>query len=69
MSSGSPLERLGLLDTASPKFHDQISNILHGEDYKQWVQTVHGDDLVGLVDCLDTVRPRAQLIHPLLKLP
>ena len=69
MSSGSLLERLSLLDTASPKFHDQIGNILHEEDYKQWVPAIHGGDLVRLVDCLDQVRRRAQLIHPPLKLP
>ena len=69
MSSGSPLELLGLLDTASPTFHDQINNILHGEDYKQWVPAVHGGCLVGLVDYLDTVRHRAQLIHLPLKPP
>ena len=69
MSSSSPLEQLALLDMASPMFRDQIGNVLHGEYYKQWVPAVQGGDLVGLIDCLDKVRRRAQLIYLPLKLP
>ena len=69
MSFRSPLEQLHVLDTASPKFRDQIANVLHGESYKQWVQAVQEDDLARLIDYLDEVRRRAKLIHPLLKLP
>ena len=56
MPSHSPLEQLRHLDRSSSEFHDRVSNILYGEDYKKWVQTVQGDDLVGLVDYLDKVR-------------
>ncbi|KAF9644873.1 kinase-like protein [Thelephora ganbajun] len=53
MSSLDPLEQLRRLNSSSSKFHDQLSNILYGQEYKQWVQGIRGDDVVGLVDCLD----------------
>ena len=56
MSSRTPLIQLRRLDRTSSTFHDQVSNILYGEEYKEWVQTVQGDDLVALVDHLDKVR-------------
>jgi len=56
MSSRSPLKQLRRLDKSSSKFHDRVSNILYGKEYMQWVPTIQGDDLVGLVDYLDEVR-------------
>ena len=56
MSFRTPLIQLRRLDRSSSTFHDQVSNILYGEEYKQWVPTVQGDDLVALVDHLDKVR-------------
>jgi len=53
MSSRSPLEQLRRLDTSSPEFHDRVSNILGGGEYREWVSTIEGDDLVGLVGYLD----------------
>jgi len=55
MPSRSPLEQLHRLDRSSLEFHDQVSNVLYGEEYKQWVPTIEGDDLVGLVGYLDEV--------------
>ncbi|KAF9642290.1 hypothetical protein BDM02DRAFT_3273522 [Thelephora ganbajun] len=52
MSSLSPLEQFRHLNSSS-KFHDQASNILYGREYKQWVQGIRGDGVVGLVDYLD----------------
>jgi len=62
MSSGNPLTLLRRLDTSSSTFHDQVSNILSGEEYKRWKPGVQGDDLVGLVDYLDKVRHRVSLV-------
>ena len=56
MSSGDPLKQLRALDKSSSNFHEQVGDILHGEEYKQWVPELQGDDLVGFVDCLDKVR-------------
>ena len=56
MSSHTPLIQLRRLDRTSSTFHDQVSSILYGEEYKQWVPTVQGDDLTALVDHLDKVR-------------
>jgi len=59
MSSNDPLRRLFRLDRSSSKFHDQVSNILYGEEYRQWVLNLRSEDLVGLVDYLDKVLHRA----------
>jgi hypothetical protein len=64
MSSHSPLKRLRRLDRSSSEFQDQVSNILYGEEYKQWVPNIQGDDLVGLVDYLDKVRCRVSPLYP-----
>ena len=69
MSLSSPLGQLRRLDRSSSKFHDQLSNILYGEEYKRWVQNLQGDDLVGFVDYLDEVRRRVLLLRPPLKPP
>ena len=66
--SRGPLKQLRRLDKSSSKFHDQVSNVLYGEEYKQWVPTIRGDDLVGLVDYLDTVCCRVSLPHSPLRL-
>jgi len=55
MSSQNPLEQLCRLDGSSSEFHDQVSNILYGGEYRQWVLNLQSDDLVGLVDYLDKV--------------
>jgi len=67
MSSRSPLERLRHLDKSSSKFHDRVSNILYGEEYKEWMPTIEGDDLVGLADHLDKVRCHTSLPRSPLK--
>jgi hypothetical protein len=55
-SPGSPaLQQLGRLNGSSPKFHDQLGDVLHGEEYKQCVPNLQGDDLAWLVDYLDKV--------------
>ena len=46
------------LNMSSPGFHDQLSNILYGEEYKRCVGDLQGDDLVSLVDYLDKARYR-----------
>jgi len=69
ISSCDPLEQLRRLDGSSPKFHDQVSEILHGEEYKQWVSDIQGDDLVALVNCLDQVHHPVSLVHSPLKPP
>jgi hypothetical protein len=55
MSSRSPLSQLHHLDTFSSTFEDQVLNILYGQEYRQWMQHLQGDNLVGLADYLDKV--------------
>lgn len=58
MPSYSPLNQLRGLDASSFAFHDQVSNILDGEEYKRWMPNLRGEDLAGLVNYLDKVRHR-----------
>jgi len=57
MSSPRPQAFQGLrrLSWSSPNFHDQLSNVLCGEEYQRCVQNLQGDDSVWLVDYLDKV--------------
>jgi len=57
------LQRLDGLKRSSSDFHDQLSNVLYAEEYKQYVSDLRGDDLVWLVDYLDEVRCRLALPH------
>jgi len=66
MSSFNPLGQLRRLDGSSPGFHDQLSHVLYGEEYKKWVSSIDGDDLVWLVDYLDKVRCHVAVPDPLL---
>ena len=63
MSSPPALQQLHRLNRSSPDFHDQLSNVLYGEEYKQWVANLQGDDLIWLVDYLDKVRRCVPLPH------
>lgn len=49
------LQRLDHIDRASPDFHDQLNNVLYGEEYKQHVQGLNAEDMAWLVDYLDKV--------------
>jgi len=64
MSSRNALEWLRCLDASSHDFHDQLYTRLHGEEYQQCVQILHGEDLVLLVGYLDEVCPHTVIIIP-----
>ena len=69
MSSPGPpvLQKLYHLNRSSQDFRDQLSNVLHGEEYQQCVPNLHGEDLVRFVDYLDEVCRRIPPPHSLLK--
>jgi len=69
MSLSNPLKQLRRLDMFSSEFHDQVSNILYGEEYRKWVKNLEGDDLMGIVEYLDKVRCRGSLLRSLLRSP
>ena len=58
-----PLQQLYDLDTASPKFLKQLSELLRGNEYRNAVPNLQNEDLVWLVEYLDNVSP--QIIFPL----
>ena len=69
MSSSNPtaLQRLRRLDRSSPNFHNQLSNVLFGEEYGRSVPNLQGNDLVSLVDYLNKVCRPISLLRPQLK--
>ena len=50
------LQQFHRLDRSSPDFHDQLNEVLRGQEYKQCVPDLQGGDLVRLTDYLDEVR-------------
>jgi len=56
-SSGPPAlqQQIHRLNRSSPGFHDQLSEVLYGEEYRHCVPDLRGDDLVWLIDYLDKV--------------
>ena len=62
------LQQLYHLDQSSIDFHNQLRNVLYGEEYTQCVPSLQSDDLVWLVDYLDKVRCRATFPNSPLKL-
>jgi hypothetical protein len=54
--SNPALQKLRDLDKSLSGFHDQLSNVLYGEEYARCVANLQGDDLKWLVDFLDGVR-------------
>ena len=61
------LQQLRLLDKSLSGFHDQLTEVLHGEGYQQRSPNLQGDDLVWLVDYLDQVCRRVAFSPPLVK--
>ena len=62
------LQQLRRLDGSSSGFCDQLSGVLYGEEYKQCVPDLRGDDLVWFVDYLDKVPRHIALARSPLKL-
>ena len=52
------LQQLYHLDQSSIDFHNQLRNVLYGEEYTQCAPNLQGKDLVWIVDYLDKVRRR-----------
>ena len=69
MSSYDPYEQLYRLDRSSSRFHDQVSNVLYGGEYKKTVPNLQDEDLVRFIDYLDEVRRRIPLFYSPLNLP
>jgi len=62
------LQKLHDLDRSLSEFHDQLSNILYGEEYMRRMADLQGADLLWLVDYLDEVRHRVALPRSPIKL-
>ena len=58
----SPLEQLLGLNSSLPEFNDQVSNILHSEEYRKRVKRISSDDAVRIIDFLDRVRRYASFL-------
>lgn len=69
MTSTGLLQRLYHLDRSSPNFHDQLCNILYGEEFWKLTPNIQTDGLVWLVDYLDRVRRHVSFLRSPLKHP
>ena len=65
----TPLQQLRSLNRASSEFCDQLSNILRGEAYKEYILNLQGNDLVSVIDYLDNVCCHVSLPYFLLRPP
>lgn len=49
------LQRLRSLDRVSPQFYEQLGDLFRGDEYRNAVQSLQGEDLAWLVEYLDGV--------------
>jgi hypothetical protein len=52
----APLQPFRRLDKLSPKFPDQLANLLNGKKYRNCLAKLQDDDALWLVGFLDDVR-------------
>ena len=55
MTPSNPLQQLHGLDRASPQFHQHLGDFLRGNEYRNTVSNLQGEDLAWLVEYLDSV--------------
>ena len=55
MSPSNPLQTLRDLDRTSSHFHNQLIDLLRGNQYRNVIAGLDGEDLAWLVDYLDNV--------------
>ena len=51
----NPLQPLHDLDRTSPQFHEQLNDFLRGDEYRNVLPGLQNEDLVWLVEYLDSV--------------
>ena len=66
MSPSNPLQTLRDLDRTSPHFYNQLIDLLRGNEYRDVIPTLEGEDLAWLVDYLDDVSLHSVSPHPTL---
>jgi len=49
------LQQLHDFDKTPPQFHERLTNFLRGDDYRNAVSNLQGEDLTWLVEYLDGV--------------
>ena len=62
-----PLRKLHDFDSTSPLFHKQFVNFLRGQEYRNTVPDLQGEDLARLVEYLDSVSPQTTSPYSALK--
>ena len=55
MVTFDPLQPLHDLDRSSPQFHTKLSDLLHGQEYRNLILNLKSDHLARLVEYLDGV--------------
>jgi len=65
ISQADPLQQLYDLDESSPRFYNQLRNIISGKEYRERVPHLWDDDLARLVEYLDNASLQTSLSHSL----
>jgi len=65
ISQADPLQQLYDLDESSPRFYNQLRNIISGKEYRERVPHLGDDDLARLVEYLDNASLQTALPHSL----
>ena len=63
MTPPGPLQVLHDLDRTSPQFYKQLSDLLRGDEYRNVVLDLQGDDTAWLVEYLDNVSLQPSFPH------
>ena len=59
MSSPNPPKQVPGPDRASPRSHEQLRDFLHGDAYRNVLQSLQSEDSTPIVECPDSVSPCA----------
>ena len=62
------LQPLHDLDRTSPQFHEQLVDFLRGNEYRDVVPSLQGEDLAWLIEYLDSVSLQTTFFHSALSL-
>ena len=65
MTPSNLLQTLRDLDRTSPDFHNQLTDFLRGNEYRDVASSLQGEDLIWFVNYLDNVSLRTVSLRPM----
>ena len=64
MPSADPLHQLRDLERSALEFPNHLTRLVDGKEYRDRIATLQHEDVVWLIECLDTVRPASPRSTP-----